>query len=494
MFKKILLIILLFIIGVVGSISAMYYYRDRLPVDIFHMAASRDARPVLVNVPIAEASDNFSSIANAVSPSVVNISTVKMEQPGATRRHDPLYDFFSDFFTAPGEGEQEAGRSESDLGSGLLVSQDGYILTSSHLVLGAHKITVTLYDRRVFGARLVGADPKTDLAVLKIDASGLTTIPWGDSDTLRPGQFVLAIGNPFGLSHTVTMGIISAVGRANVGIAEFEDFIQTDAAINPGNSGGPLVNRMGRLVGINTAIFTKSGGYQGIGFAVPGNMARQIMDKLILKGRVVRGWLGVSLQEMTPGLAGKFGHEAAGGALVSDTLPGSPARKAGIVSGDIILIYDGRKVAGHSDLKRMVAMSQPQKMVTLKVFRDGRTRSMSMAVGVMPEPGPALTAPKREEDGDVFAGISVIALSEDISSQLNLEADVTGVVVAGVEPGSVAAEEGIRRGDLIEEINRQPVSSVSGFRKMANSLAPGETVLVLVNRGGKRFFLTISNS
>ena len=494
MFKKILLILLVIIIGIVGSLSALYYYRDRLPVDIFHLNAQREARPVLVNVPIAEASDDFSSIVNSVSPSVVNISTVKIEQSGTVRRHDPLYDFFSDFFSPPGESEQEGGRSESDLGSGLVVSEDGYVLTSSHLVQGAHKITVTLYDRRVFSARMVGADPKTDLAVLKIDASGLSTIPWGDSDALRPGQFVLAIGNPFGLSHTVTMGIISAVGRANVGIAEFEDFIQTDAAINPGNSGGPLVNRLGHLVGINTAIFTKTGGYQGIGFAVPGNMARLIMDKLIENGRVVRGWLGVVLQEMTPELARKFGHESSGGALVSDTLRDSPARKAGMVSGDIVLAYEGRPVAGHSDLKRMVAMSPPQKMVTLKVLRDGNVRSISMAVGVMPEPGQARAAQSRHEEGDVFAGVSVITLSPDISSQLNLEAEASGVVVAGVEPGSLAVEEGIRRGDLIEEINRQKVRSVSEFRRMANSLSPQEAVLVLVNRGGKRFFLTISKS
>jgi len=492
MFKKFLLIILVIIIGIIGSLSALYYYRDRLPIDIFHLAAQRTAAPLVVNVPISETSDDFSSIVNAVSPSVVNISTVKIEQPGTPRRHDPLYDFFNDFFSPPGESEQDSGGSESDLGSGLVVSEDGYILTSSHLVLGAHKITVTLYDRRVFSARLVGADPKTDLAVLKIDASGLSTVPWGDSDTLRPGQFVLAIGNPFGLSHTVTMGIISAMGRANVGIAEFEDFIQTDAAINPGNSGGPLVNQRGQLVGINTAIFTKSGGYQGVGFAVPGNMAKLIMEKLMEKGRVVRGWLGVMLQEMTPELAAKFGHEASGGALVSDTLRDSPARKAGMVSGDIILVYDGRPVSDHSDFKRMVAMSPPQKMVTLKVLRNGNVKSISMAVGVMPELSPALSAPRREE-GDVFAGISVITLSQDISSQLNLEAEVSGVVVAGVEPGSIAAEEGIKRGDLIEEINRQPVRSVSEFRKMANSLIPGETVLVLVNRGGKRFFLTISH-
>ena len=491
MFKKFLLILLLLIIGVIGSLSALYYYRDRLPWDPFGPRVPQVARPYVVNVPIAETGDDFSAIANTVSPSVVNISTVKIEQPGTPRRHDPLYDFFSDFFTQPGHEDER--RSQSDLGSGLIVSPDGYILTSSHVVQGAHKITVTLYDRRVFTGRLIGADPKTDLAVIKIDASSLSTIPWGDSDDLMPGQFVLAIGNPFGLSHTVTMGIISAMGRANVGIAEFEDFIQTDAAINPGNSGGPLVNRMGMLVGINTAIFTKSGGYQGIGFAVPGNMARLIMDKLIEKGRVVRGWLGVHLQEMTPELAKKFGHEASGGALVSDTVPDSPARKAGIESGDIILQYDGRPVADHSELRRMVAMSASQKMVKLRVLRDGNHRNITLAVGVMPEPVALVTEPARREDGDVFSGVSVIALSDEISSQLNLEADAEGVVVAGVEPGSVAAEEGIKRGDVIEGINRQPVGSVSEFRKLANSLVPGETVLVLVNRGGKRTFLTVSH-
>jgi serine protease Do len=271
---------------------------------------------------ITDTSRAFSEIVSSLSPSVVNISTTKVVRRDTTPIFDdPFFDLFNPFrdFRSPKKWKEQS------LGSGVIVSADGYIVTNNHVIEQADEIKITLFDKRSFKARLVGADPKTDIAVVKVDAKNLPLIRWGDSDKLQVGEFVLAIGNPFGLSHTVTMGIISAVGRANVGIADYEDFIQTDAAINPGNSGGPLVNVKGELIGINTAIFSKSGGYQGIGFAVPSNMVRLVIDQLEQKGKVTRGWLGVTIQEMTPELSQKFGLKDATGALVGDVAKGSPA-------------------------------------------------------------------------------------------------------------------------------------------------------------------------
>lgn len=495
MFKKFIFSSLLLIVGAAAGLIALYEFQDKLPYNPFAPTDRANTLPMVVNVPTPDASSGFDIIANAASPSVVNISTIKIERDNGLPSNDPVYDFFDDFF-AP-RRETLPGREERahDLGSGLIVSSDGYILTSNHVVTGAHKISVTLVDRRMFTGELVGSDPKTDLAVIKIKAEGLSTIPWGDSDALRSGQFVLAIGNPFGLSHTVTMGIISAVGRANVGIAEFEDFIQTDAAINPGNSGGPLVNKNGELVGINTAIFTKSGGYQGIGFAVPSNMARLVMNQLIEKGRVVRGWLGVTIQELTSELSERFNHKSAGGALVSDTLRDGPAFLAGLTSGDIILTYNSNEVKDDADLKRMVSMSNPGHTVNLSVLRNGEKIKVAVVVGELkPENASHEPATPDLEDFDAFSGVSVITLTPEISSQLNLASDTLGVVVAGVQQGSPAAEAGIKRGDLIEEINRQPIRSVSEFRKYSNSMADGENVLVFINRGGRRFFITINVS
>ncbi|HXX56634.1 MAG TPA: Do family serine endopeptidase, partial [Thermodesulfovibrionales bacterium] len=301
---------------------------------------------------ILETSRAFSEIVAAVSPAVVNISSTKViRRDSPAFSEDPFFDFFNPFhdFGLPKKWKEQS------LGSGVIVSKDGYIITNNHVVEQSEDIRVTLYDRRSFRGKVVGADPKTDIAVVKISADDLPTAPWGDSDRLQVGEFVLAIGNPFGLSHTVTMGIISAVGRANVGIADYEDFIQTDAAINPGNSGGPLVNIKGELIGINTAIFSRSGGYQGIGFAVPSNMARLVMDQLMKQGRIVRGWLGVSIQDVTPELSQKFGLKDARGALVSDVTKGSPAEKAGIARGDIILEFNGKEITSVGGLRNLVA-------------------------------------------------------------------------------------------------------------------------------------------
>ena len=310
----------------------------------------------------------FTAIVRTVSPSVVNISAEKLVRHGSPE-DDPFYDFFKDFFSPLYEFGLKRNYTERSMGSGVIVSPEGYILTNNHVISEARKIKVTLLDKRSFEARVVGVDTKTDLAVLKISAEGLPYIRWGDSDNIQVGDFALAVGNPFGLSHTVTMGIISAVGRANVGIVDYEDFIQTDAAINPGNSGGPLVNAQGELVGINTAIFSKSGGYQGIGFAVPSNMARMVLEQLVASGRVVRGWLGVSIQEITPPLARAFSHDSMKGAIVTETVPGSPAEKAGLRHGDIILSFNGSDVSEPANLRNLVARSSPGEQAELRVLR-----------------------------------------------------------------------------------------------------------------------------
>src|SRR5512135_680821 len=340
--------------------------------------------PIVPNVPkqIIETSRAFSEIAASISPAVVNISTTKVMRRDANPLFDdPFFDFFNPFreFRTPKKWKEQS------LGSGVIVSADGYIITNNHVVEQADEVRVTLLDKRSFKAKVIGADSKTDVAVVRIDAKDLPTVRWGDSDKLQVGEFVLAIGNPFGLSHTVTMGIISAVGRANVGIADYEDFIQTDAAINPGNSGGPLVNVRGELIGINTAIFSRSGGYQGIGFAVPSNMARLVMDQLMKEGKIVRGWLGVTIQDITPELSQKFGLKDSKGALVGDISKGSPAEKSGMMRGDVILEFNGKEVKSVGSLRNMVSQSKVGSQVKLKILRGGKQIELAALIAELPK-------------------------------------------------------------------------------------------------------------
>jgi serine protease Do len=440
---------------------------------------------------IMETGRAFSEIVSAVAPSVVNISTVKVikDAPG-----DPFFDFFNDFLNPFYDfGNQKKWREQS-LGSGVIVSPDGYIITNNHVVSGAEKIKVTLYDNSVLDGRVVGSDPKTDIAVVKIASQGLRTIPWGDSDGLQVGEFVLAIGSPYGLSHTVTMGIISAVGRADVGVADYEDFIQTDAAINPGNSGGPLVDTRGDLIGINTAIFSRSGGYQGIGFAVPSNMARLIIEQLIKEGKVVRGWLGVTIQELTPEISREFGHTSSGGALVGEALEGSPAEKAGLRRGDIILRFGGKEVSGPSALKNIVAEQKPGAKVPVNILRDKKNMTMTVTVGELPaELEKAAPEPVPEVHRSALYGLNVMNLTGDIARQLTLDRDEPGVVVVGVQAGSAAEEAGLKKGDVIQEVERRKVTSIEDFESIASHIGPGETVLMFINRGGRKFYITVSS-
>lgn len=440
---------------------------------------------------ILETSKAFSEIVNAVSPAVVNISSTKvMRRDSAPFSEDPFFDFFNPFhdFAFPKKWKEQS------LGSGVIVSKDGYIITNNHVVEQSEDIRVTLFDKRSFRGKVVGADPKTDIAVVKISADDLPTVPLGDSDKLQVGEFVLAIGNPFGLSHTVTMGIISAVGRANVGIADYEDFIQTDAAINPGNSGGPLVNVKGEIIGINTAIFSRSGGYQGIGFAVPSNMSRLVMDQLMKQGKIVRGWLGVSIQDVTPELSQKFGLKEAKGALVSEVSKGSPAESAGITQGDIILEFNGKEVKSVGALRNTVAQSKVGTQVAIKILRGGKEYTLKAVIAELPKD--VAGAPQEPSSGDIqrnaFSGITVMELTKEIARQLGLGPEEKGVVVVRVEQGSAADEAGLKKGDVVQEIDRKKIHGVDDFKRLSSAIESGTTTLLFINRGGKRFYLTLN--
>ncbi|MFZ5877146.1 MAG: DegQ family serine endoprotease [Nitrospirota bacterium] len=442
---------------------------------------------------------NFVEVSKAVKPAVVNISTTRVikSDEGQSRSGNPFFEdpffrrFFGDEFYRQFDAPRQ--RKEQSLGSGVIVD-GGYIVTNNHVIAKADEIKVVMSDKREFKGTLVGTDPKTDLAVIKVPASDLPTIPWGDSTTLEVGEYVLAVGNPFGLNQTITMGIVSAVGRANVGIADYEDFIQTDAAINPGNSGGALVNVKGELVGINTAIFTRSGGYMGIGFAVPSQMVKSVIDSLVSKGKVVRGWLGVTIQEVSPELAKQFGLKEARGALVSDILEGSPADKAGIKRGDVVVEIDRKAVENASQLRNLVAALQVGAKAQVKVIRDKKEKSFDVVIGEQPKDLAGKSGEPSEEGAGEgpLAGIGVHDLSPDFAKRFGLPEDEEGVVVTRVEPGSVAEDAGVERGDLIVEINREPVRTTREFNRIAREIAKDESVLLLVNRQGQALFITIT--
>lgn len=447
------------------------------------------------NVPrqILETGRAFSEIVRAVSPAIVNISTTKVVRREAQPFfEDPFFDFFSPFheFGSPKKFK------ERSLGSGVIVSADGYIVTNNHVVEKADEIKVTLIDKKTFKGRIVGADPKTDIAIIKIEATGLPTLTWGDSDKLQVGEFVLAIGSPYGLSNTVTMGIISAVGRANVGIADYEDFIQTDAAINPGNSGGPLVNINGELIGINTAIFSRTGGYQGIGFAVPSNMVRLVIDQLLQKGKVTRGWIGVTIQELTPELAQEFGLKKTKGALVSDVGKDSPAAKAGIMRGDVILEFNGREVKDVSSLRNMVAQSKAGSEITLKILRAGKEFTVKALITELPRDVAEVTPEQLPDNSELKAltGLTVMDLSKEIIRQLGFNKDEKGVVVVKVEAGSPADDAEIKKGDVIKEINKKAVNSSEDFNRIATNIKTNDSVLLFINRNGKKFYVILRAS
>ena len=437
----------------------------------------------------------FSPVVKRCLPAVVNISSSKL-----VREHQsPLVTnpVFRQFFDDKALKEMEAPREvrEQSLGSGVIVSSDGYILTNSHLVDGAGHVKVSLSDHREFVARVVGRDPETDIAVLRVPATGLPFIPLGDSSKVQAGDFVLAIGNPFGLSQTVTMGIVSAVGRGDLGIEDYEDFIQTDAAINPGNSGGALVNADGELIGINTALVAggDSSGNQGIGFSIPVNLAREVLTQLVKTGRVVRARLGVTAQSVSAEMAKAFGLTGdPRGALIGDVDANGPAQHAGLKVGDIVLSVNGGPVRDSSSLSLRIAEMAPGSDVLLVVLRNGAEKRIPVTLGEEPAPVEKPTASLASADrAAILDGIEVSELTADLENHLHLTPGTRGVVVTSLDSTSLAAAAGLQEGDVIEQVNRKPVESVPSFHDAAR-LAGGDSVLLFVSRGGATRFLVVA--
>jgi len=401
----------------------------------------------------------------------------------------------------PGPPGGPPGRPDQSAGSGVIVDARGHIVTNNHVVENATQITVTLSDKREFPAKVVGADPKSDLAVIKIEAENLPSLKWADYDKLQVGDVVLAVGSPFGLSSTVTLGIISALGRGNVGIADYEDFIQTDAAINPGNSGGALVNLNGELIGINTAIFSRTGGSEGIGFAIPSSIALDIVDSLMKTGKVVRGWMGIAIQEITPALAKSFKlpEQRKNGVLISDVNDEGPSAKAGLKRGDVIIGFDDKEIQNVSQLRNMVARTMVGRSAKVKVLRDGKEQLITVKVGERPPDEllarrePAAPAPESVKPPDnVLASLRVQALDAATTSQLNLPSKTTGVVINHVEAGSPAEAAGLQRGDVIQEVNREVIRSLEDYQKASAKVKKEEMVVLLLSRQGNNLFVAVN--
>lgn len=421
-----------------------------------------------------------------VSPAVVNISTTQVvrfsrpQRPRSPLGRDPFEDFWNNFFgNAPREQKRRS------LGSGFIVSEDGYILTNNHVVEKADEVTVTLLDKEEFKAELVGSDSKTDIALIKIKAGKkLPHVALGDSEKLEIGEWVVAIGNPFGLGHTVTAGIVSAKGRI-IGSGPYDDFIQTDASINPGNSGGPLFNLQGDVVGINTAIIQ---GGQGIGFATPIQLAKPVLSQLKEKGKVTRGWLGVYIQRLTPEMAESLSLPGRKGALIADVTKDGPAEKAGLRSGDVIVSYDGRGVSDEHEIPQMVAATKPGKKVTVVVVRDGKEVSVPVTIAEME--GDKVAGRAGGPDHTKGLGVTVQDITPEIAKQFEIE-NRKGVIVTQVEGGSPAEDAGIQEGDIVRSINRQPVKNVQEFGAVLKKLKDEKTALFLVERGESRIFLAV---
>lgn len=440
----------------------------------------------------------FSRIAKKAKDAVVFVQVEKKITVGGGavpyRFNDPFGQFNDDFFErffrhrAPQRQRQpEREYRQQGQGSGFIISRDGYILTNNHVVGDADTITVRLNDGREFKAELVGTDPQTDVAVIKVKADGLPVLPLGSSKGLEVGEWVMAIGNPFGLAQTVTVGVVSAKGRSGVGIVDYEDFIQTDAAINPGNSGGPLLNLEGRAVGVNTAIFSKSGGYMGIGFAIPIDMAKKIYTQLIDKGTISRGFLGVVIQNITPALAESFGLDQTEGVLISQVNEDSAAEKAGLRTGDVVVKFDGSPVKNVGPFRNRVALSAPGSEHTMTVIRNGKEKSVTVRLGTLKSAHTA-QAPSSAEN---TLGLTVQDLTPELAERFGFETD-SGVIITGVEPGSSAAAAGLAPGILILEVNKNPVRNTSQFHDAASAaVKEKKNILLLVKEKGYSRFVII---
>lgn len=420
---------------------------------------------------LEEFENTFISIAEKVTPTVVNIAPV------------------SSTVQAPFKRKQERPRRREappGSGSGVIVAKDGYIVTNNHVVGDAAEVEVRLSDETKFIGKVIGKDPDTDLAVLKVESDrDLPFASFGDSGKVKVGQWVIAVGNPFGLDRTVTVGVVSALGRENVNLSRYENFIQTDASINPGNSGGPLFNIHGEVVGINTAIINFA---QGIGFSIPSNMVQNVMDQLISKGKVVRGWLGVGIQPLTEELAGKFGVKDGEGVLVNEVFEGDPANKAGIEPGDVIMEVNGKHVDTPSTLARVIAGIFPGEKIEVEVVRNGKRETFTLVLAERKEEAVTTSIPQQP---DVVLGLNVQDLTPDLAERFEIKKDETGVLITKVEPGSSAEAEGLKEGDLLKEINRKPVKDSQDFEKVISELKENETVLLRILRENRAFFVVL---
>jgi serine protease Do len=465
-----------------------------------HAKDNSKAAPVRLDVndsPVAREgkfTTSFAPVVKKVAPSVVKVSVTAKAIPTSLpgRGMPDLRRFFGEGENGPDSSREFRAPNQHGVGSGVIVTKDGYILTNNHVVESADDIKVALNDGREFSAKVIGRDPQTDIAVLKIDAHDLPFLTIADSDKIEVGDVVLAVGNPFGIGQTVTTGIVSAKGRATLGL-DYEDFIQTDAAINPGNSGGALVDTDGRLVGINTAILSHSGGNQGIGFAVPTNLARWVMAGLVQNGRVERGFLGVNIQDLTPDLAKEFKLDHATGALVSEVTPQSPAEKAGLKGGDVIVEFNGKPVTDSRHLKLQVGATIPGASVPVKLLRDGASKTLQVTVKELPGDKLAKAPSPTDQIEDALHGVGVVDLDRANRAELKVPERVNGALVSQVEPDSAAYEAGLRPGDVITEINRKPVKNAEQAAVACEKPADKQTLVKVWGHGGNRYVVVNEN-
>jgi len=481
-FKGVILVALVSLVVGLGISGSLDWLAPSRAVNLMGEAGNADSRPNQL--------PDFVALAKKLKPLVVNISTTQVSEGRGSREfsspfgdEDPFNDFWRRFFGGPAPRGPQRQRS---LGSGFIIDGDGSILTNNHVVENAQKIVVKLAaDDQEYEAKVIGRDPKTDIAVIKINAkTNLPAATLGDSDRLEVGEWVVAIGNPFGLDSTVTSGIVSAKGR-HIGQGPYDNFIQTDASINPGNSGGPLINLRGEVIGINTAIFSRTGGNMGIGFAIPINLAKEVLPQLRGKGKVTRGFLGVLIQKVTPEIAESLGMDKGNGALVANVTKDGPADKAGVKVGDVIIEFDGKEVKDSSDLPIIVARTPVDRRARMKVLRDKKEITLTVSVGELKDEEVVASAPEKGE-----LGLTVQRLTPQMAESLGLDKP-EGVVVTAIEPGSAADEAGIRRGDVIVEVDRKLIRNLDEYKKAIAAIRKGRGVLFLVRRGDNTLFLAL---
>ena len=479
-------LIIVLILGVVlGLIASLFLEKRSL---IGEKTSSQNTSAVTVN----GFPTSFADLVDNVSPAVVNISSTKIVKvPDFFKDfYSPFEDFFGKDFRERFFGRQPRNRKEKSLGSGFIVSKKGYILTNTHVIAGADEISIRLSNGKTYDAKVIARDKKIDLALIK--AKSWLDLPdpviFGDSDNLRVGDWVMAIGNPFGLDHTVTAGIVSAKGRV-IGSGPNDDFIQTDASINPGNSGGPLFNIRGEVVGINTAIFSTSGGNIGIGFAVPINMAKEIIHGLSKEESVSQGWIGIEIQKLTSELARNFGLKETNGTLITDVSPGGPADDAGMQRGDVIIGFNGKKIKNENDLSKIVSGASIESFVDVDIIRGGKKKTLSVRVGNIDE-----RYKDRAEKKLPDFGMEVEKITSETAQYLGYKPDESGVVITGIKPGGWADEAGLKLADIIKEINRKPIKSVEDYRNSIKDVSLSKGVLFFVLRKNSPFYLVIKGN